>query len=179
MWVSSSWPQVKRSGLEAAVNYAYSHGVTVVAAAGNTGTQGVLYPAAYPNAIAVAATDAYNHQAWFSSYGCEVNVAAPGVGVYSTYWTPTGGSTYYSLSGTSMATPHVAGVAALLASLPQFNTPDKIRQALEETALDLGPVCRDPYYGSGLVQAYAALQFNPGAQPAKCYYYFIPWLVKP
>jgi subtilisin family serine protease len=151
--------------------------VTVVAAAGNTGTQGVLYPAAYPNAIAVAATDAYNHQAWFSSYGCEVNVAAPGVGVYSTYWTPTGGSTYYSLSGTSMSAPHVAGVAALLASLPQFNTPDKIRAALESTALDLGPAGRDPQYGYGLVQAFAALQFTLATPPPiKCYYYILPWI---
>ena len=167
------------SVMEAAVNYAYGRGVTVVAAAGNSGRSGVLYPAAYRDVIAVAATDINNNHAGFSTYGPEVDLAAPGVGVYSTYWSPGGSSTYFSLSGTSMATPHVAGVAALLASLPQFNTPDKIRQALEETALDLGPVCRDPYYGSGLVQAYAALQFNPGAQPARCYYYFIPWVGKP
>jgi serine protease len=78
-----------------------------------------------------------------------------------------------------MATPHVAGVAALLASLPEFNTPDKIQAALEGTALDLGPVCRDLYYGFGLVQAFDALQFDPNLPPpVKCYYYFIPWFVK-
>jgi serine protease len=65
----------------------------------------------------------------------------------------------------------VAGVAALLASLPEFNTPDKIRAALEGTALDLGPVCRDLYYGFGLVQAFDAVQFNPADPPPKCYYY--------
>jgi len=129
--------------MEAAINYAYGRGVTVVAAAGNTGKPGVLYPAAYPNAIAVAATDINNNRASFSSYRLQVDLAAPGVGIYSTYWTPTSGATYYSLSSTSMATPHVAGVAALLASLPQFNTPDKIRAALEETALDRGAVCND------------------------------------
>jgi thermitase len=165
--------------MEAAVNYAYGHGATIVAAAGNTGTQGVLYPAAYLNAIAVAATNPDNSRAWFSSYGPQVDLAAPGVGIYSTYWTATSGSTYFSLSGTSMATPHVAGVAALLASLPQFNTPDKIRAALEGTALDLGPVCRDPYYGFGLVQAFDALQFDPNLPvPVKCYYYFAPIIGK-
>jgi subtilisin family serine protease len=161
--------------MEAAVNYAYGHGVTVVAAAGNTGKPGVVYPAAYPNAIAVAATNSNDNHASFSSYGAEVDLAAPGVGIYSTYWTRTGGSTYTSLSGTSMAAPHVAGVAALLASLPQFNTPDKIRLALEATALDLGPVCRDPYYGIGLVQAFDAVELDPNSRPSvKCYYYFAP-----
>jgi hypothetical protein len=112
---------------------------------------GVLHPAAYANALAMAATDANDNRAWFSNYGPEVDLAAPGVGIYSTHWSSKSGSAYFSLSGTSMATPHVAGVAALLANLPQFNTPDKIRAALEGTALDLEPMCRDLYYGFGLV----------------------------
>ena len=162
--------------MEEAVDYAYAQGVTVVAAAGNTGRPGVLYPAAYPHAIAIAATDANNRLAWFSSSGPEVDVTAPGVGVYSTYWTASGGSTYQTLSGTSMATPHVAGAAALLAGLPQFNTPDKIRAALEATALDLGAPCRDSQYGVGLVQAFAALNYNPVYGQAK-YCYFFPFVV--
>jgi len=162
--------------MEAAINYAHGHGVTVVAAAGNTGKPGVLYPAAYPNAIAVAATNSNNNHASFSSYGAEVDLAAPGAGIYSTYWTPGSGSTYTTLSGTSMSTPHVTGVAALLASLPQFNKPDKIRLALEETTLDLGPVCHDPFYGLGLVQAFDAVQFNPAnPPPARCYYSYFPF----
>jgi subtilisin family serine protease len=163
--------------IEAAINYAYSEGAVIVAAAGNTGAAGVLCPAAYAGAIAVAATDANNNRAGFSNYGSAVDMAAPGVGIYSTYWSSQAGSTYGFLSGTSMAAPHVAGVAALLASLPQFDTPDKIRLALESTVLDLGPVCRDIYYGEGLVQAFAALQFDPSTvPPARCFYQFLPIL---
>jgi thermitase len=153
--------------MEDAVNYAYVHGVTVVAAAGNDNMLGVLYPAAYDNALAVASTDASNNRSSFSNYGPEIDLAAPGSSIYSTYWN--GGSTYRTLSGTSMATPHVAGVAALLAGLPQFDTPDKIRIAMETTALDLSAgsgSCQsgpgwDPCYGFGLVQARDALLFDP------------------
>jgi thermitase len=155
------------SVMEDAVNYAYSSGVTVVAAAGNDGALGggVLYPAAYDHAIAVASTDASNNRSSFSSYGPEVDLAAPGSGIYSTV--PTGScefcnpSGYNTLSGTSMATPHVAGVAALLASLPQFDSPDKIRNGMEATALDLGDPGWDQFYGFGLVQARNALLFTP------------------
>ncbi|MBF8282297.1 MAG: Peptidase S8 protein [Anaerolineales bacterium] len=145
--------------MEDAVNYAYVHGVTVVAAAGNAGSLGVLYPAAYDNALAVASTNASNNRSSFSNYGPEIDLAAPGSSIYSTYWN--GGSTYATLSGTSMATPHVAGVAALLAGLPQFDTPDKIRIAMETTALDLGDPGWDQFYGFGLVQARNALLFDP------------------
>jgi len=153
------------SVMEDAVNYAYAHGVTVVAAAGNNGSLGVFYPAAYDNAIAVASTDAGNNRSGFSNYGPEIDLAAPGSRIYSTL--PTSACTYCDpsgygyLNGTSMATPHVAGVAALLASLPQFDTPDKIRIAMESTALDLGTAGRDQFYGYGLVQARDALLFDP------------------
>ena len=162
--------------MEEAVDYAYAHGVTVVAAAGNSSSSGVLYPAVYTNTIAVAATDSSNRVAGFSSYGPEVDLAAPGVGIYSTYWNIFSGSTYGTLSGTSMAAPHVAGVAALLAGLPQFNSPDTIRLALESTALDLGAPCRDPYYGLGLAQAFAALNYDLTNKPMKRCYFF-PFLV--
>jgi thermitase len=142
--------------MEDAVNYAYAHGVTVVAAAGNDYHLGVRYPAAYPNAIAVASVDSNNSHSSFSNYGPEIDVAAPGRGILSTCL----GGGYCSKAGTSMATPHVAGVAALLASLPQFNTPDKIRAALQNTALDLGTLGWDPDYGYGLVQAHDALRYG-------------------
>ncbi len=138
-----------------AVNYAYAHGVTVVAATGNTNGP-VLYPAAYPNTIAVASVDSGNARSYFSNYGPEVDLAAPGSSIYSTGR----GGGYLYLSGTSMATPHVSGVAALLASLPQFDTPGKIRVALQATALDLGDPGWDQYYGYGLVQAYSALNYR-------------------
>ena len=145
--------------LAAAVNYAYDRDVVVVAAAGNAPGLPVSYPAAYPQVIAVASTDAGNNRSPFSAYGPEVDLAAPGSSIYSTYWN--GASTYGTLSGTSMATPHVAGVSALLAGLPQSRTAQQIRAALELTALDLGPLGRDYLYGFGLVQAGRAVRLNP------------------
>jgi subtilisin family serine protease len=141
--------------MEDAVNYAYAHGVTVVAAAGNDYQLGVRYPAAYPNAIAVASVDSNNNHSSFSNWGPQIDIAAPGSNIYSTCW----GGGYCYKTGTSMATPHVAGTAALLASLPQFNTPDQIRAALQDTALDLGTPGWDDHYGYGLVEAYYALRY--------------------
>lgn len=105
------------STLESAVNYAWNKGVVVVAAAGNSATTTPMYPAYYKNSIAVAATDSTDKLASFSNYGDWVDVAAPGVSIYSTYKD----GAYASLSGTSMASPHVAGLAGLLFAI----TPDK------------------------------------------------------
>jgi thermitase len=144
-----------------AVSYAYGKGVTIVAAAGNNGSSAPFYPAAYPHVIAVASVNSSNQVSTFSNYGSDIALAAPGEAIYSTMWAGNTalcpGSDYCALSGTSMATPHVAGVAALLAGFPQFNTPDKIQAALENTALDLGTPGWDAHYGYGLVQASAAL----------------------
>jgi len=157
--------------LEAGVNYAVEHGALVVAAAGNFSSQGVVYPGAYPNALAVAAVDIFSETLSTSSYGPQVDLAAPGGEIYSTYWS----NTYNYLSGTSMATPHVSGVAALLASRPGFETPEKIRLALEATAFDLGAPCWDTHYGFGLVQALAALNFDPLAD-RRAYCGFLPMI---
>ncbi|MFC7371442.1 S8 family peptidase [Fictibacillus iocasae] len=114
--------------LEDAVNYAASKGSVVVAAAGNESTPLPSYPAYYDKAIAVAATDQNDKIAYFSNYGPWVDVAAPGVSLYSTV----PGGKYENLSGTSMASPVVAGVAGLLAS--QGKNATQIRTALEGTA---------------------------------------------
>jgi thermitase len=142
---------VGNSGLQQAVDYAWSKGSVVVAAAGNAGTTAPNYPAYYSNAIAVASTDQNDNKSSFSTYGSWVDVAAPGSSIYATY--PT--STYASLSGTSMATPHVAGVAGLLAS--QGRSASNIRAAIENTADKISGT--GSYWAKGRVNAYKAVQY--------------------
>nr|ADK62564.1 alkaline protease [Bacillus sp. B001] len=137
--------------LEQAVNDATDSGVLVVAAAGNSGTSSLGYPARYDNAMAVGATDQSDSLASFSQYGEGLDLVAPGVGVESTY--PGGG--YDSLSGTSMAAPHVAGAAALVKQKNPGWTNEQIRSHLNDTANDLGDSFR---FGSGLLNAENAVQ---------------------
>jgi thermitase len=147
-----------------AVIYAEANGVLIFAAAGNSGGEGVLYPAKYAQVIAVAATDSLDNRASFSTYGLEVELAAPGVGNLSSV--PTGScslcdpSGYRSLSGTSMATPHAAGTGGLLLSFRSDLTNVDARQVLQLTAADKGTIGWDKFYGFGLVDAYAALSFG-------------------
>ena len=135
------------------MDYAWNRGVVVVAAAGNTGRNTYHYPAAHRNAIAVAATDANDNRAGFSTYGDFVDVAAPGSGIYSTL--TSGGYGY--MSGTSMAAPHVAGLAALLFSLNPRLTNAQVRALIETNVDDLGIVGWDAYFGSGRINARKSL----------------------
>jgi hypothetical protein len=143
---------------------AYDAGVLLVAAAGNDGNGAYSYPASYDSVISVAALDQHMNRASFSQYNDQVEIAAPGVAVLSTTpmsgcWGCDGASRYEAWDGTSMASPHVAGVAALIWSYNRAWTNADIRQALRATAMDLGAAGRDPYYGYGLVQAAEALAF--------------------
>jgi hypothetical protein len=150
-------------GEEAAVDYAWNHGAVVVAAAGNTGRNSYHYPAAHPNAIAVAATDASDNRAGFSTYGAFVDVAAPGSSVYSTL--ASGGYGY--MSGTSMASPHVAGLAGLLFSLNPQLTNAQVRELIEKNIDDRGAAGWDPYFGNGRINARKALAaVAPPPQPS-------------
>ena len=135
-----------------AIDYAYSHGVTLVAASGNNNGNFVLYPARYANVMAVGATDSSNTIAGFSNYGPEVDVVAPGVNIYST-----GIGNYFYDSGTSMSAPYVAGLAAILRGIPGSGSPANLAWAMKSTALDLGAPGRDDYYGDGLIQMDAAI----------------------
>ena len=144
--------------LQDAVNYAWNRGCLIVAAAGNGGSSSPQYPAYYTNCIAVAATDRNDQLAYFSQYGSWVDIAAPGVDVYSTWL----GDGYRSLSGTSMACPHVSGVAALVWSHNGSLTNQQLRSILETNVDPYQPYAgRTIAPNAGRVNAYRALR-SPG-----------------
>ncbi len=152
----------KSTTLEQAVNYAWNKGVVVIAAAGNNGNTTKFYPAAYGNCIAVAATDRNDARASFSTHGSWVDVAAPGVGIYSTY----DGNGYRSLDGTSMACPHVAGLAGLIWShVGPYETHRAVRERIQYTGDFVGT-----FVTSGRVNAENALK-NEGGGFAKTHFW--------
>jgi len=135
--------------LQEAVNFAISKGAVVVAAAGNEGVSSKFYPAACSGVISVGAVDSNNNKATFSNYGSWVSVAAPGVRIYSTW----AGDTYAYASGTSMATPFVAGEAAILFSFFGTNTsPAAIKQKIEANCDPVGS-----WVANGRINVLAAL----------------------
>jgi len=170
------------AALESALNRAYAAGIVLVAAAGNGGNckgkgDSLSYPARYASVIAVAATNQSDVRACFSSTGRDLELAAPGVSVFSTWPEDLtssphdpqpvceAGVCHYKFgSGTSMASPHVAGVAALLLasglvtdSNRAYGRADEVRARLNATARDLGIAGRDSQYGYGLVDSFAAV----------------------
>jgi serine protease len=136
-----------------AVTYAYNKGVIIVAAAGNDGgNNSIDYPGAYPEVIAVAALDSNKARASYSDGGPQLDIAAPGSNVVSTIGS--GDASYGTMSGTSMATPHVSGALALaLSCAPAGTTRTQVVNALYSTAEDLGAAGRDDLYGYGLARA--------------------------
>jgi thermitase len=156
--------RVSSRALEAAVKDAWARGAVIVAAAGNGGTQAKFYPGAYPNVIAVAATDNNDAKASFSTYGKWVDVAAPGVSLYSTFpnhdfylGTQNGRAQGYDIaSGTSMASPVVAGVAALAWSKLAAPSNASVREKVEATAEPIPGT--GPYWAHGRVNALEAVR---------------------
>ena len=132
--------------MRAAIKYAESQGVTVVAAAGNDG-KAVGYPAAYPEVIAVAALNPTEGIADFSSRGAKVEFIAPGVDVRSSI----PGGRYAEFDGTSMATPHVAGLAALAVARGAHGV-DRVRAALKRAARRV-PGLKPEEQGAGVIDA--------------------------
>ncbi len=155
-----------------AIRYAYyEKGVTIVCAAGNSASS-VEYPAAFPETIAVSAVDYNKNLAYYSCYGPEITVAAPGGdlrvdlngdhyadGVLQVSFEPPDYCSfgYYFLQGTSMATPHVTGTVALIMSVGPRD-PDSVKEILTSTAEDLGATGFDDYYGYGLINAGEAVK---------------------
>ncbi|MGB0714795.1 MAG: S8 family serine peptidase [Phycisphaerae bacterium] len=141
---------------EAAVDYAYENGAFVVAAAGNWAGFDVAHPAEFENAMAVAATTHNDSRAIFSNQGPALAVAAPGDDIWSTY--PLVGTRYDFLSGTSMATPVVAGLAGLIKSYLPGANPDQIWSLIEDNVIDLGDPGHDIAFGHGRIDALATMQ---------------------
>ena len=159
--------------MEDAVNYAYERGVTVVASSGNDGENDVAFPAAYENCIAVGAVRFDKTVTSYSNRGSALDLVAPGGDMdvdqnhdgepdcvlQETFWWLGLNWGYWWFAGTSMASPHVAGVAALIKAVhPEFG-PDEIRMVLEDTAEDLGGPGWDQTYGYGLIDASAAVSY--------------------
>jgi hypothetical protein len=145
-------------GIQAAMQYARTKNVVIVAAGGNNYESGNLpvYPGAYPEAIAVAAVDHNLQRAHFSNTGSYIDVSAPGAGV-TVLW-GTGNTVYAGADGTSFASPYTAALAALMVSLNPSLTPTQVADMIESSADDLGPAGIDTSYGHGLIDAQRALQ---------------------
>ena len=138
--------------LRDAVAYAHAQGAVMCAATGNNGNTTIAAPARWSQTIAVAATDNRDLRASFSNFGAETDVSAPGVNVWSL--APSGSYSYKS--GTSMAAPHVTGLAALLWSAQPTLTNLEVRALIEQGAKDLGATGRDDFYGFGRIDAAAS-----------------------
>jgi hypothetical protein len=163
------------TALGTAVAQAYANGALIIAAAGNANSSTPNYPASFPNVVSVSAVAPTLNRASYSSFGTSVDVTAPGGqtstgpshGVLSTTWNyVTNQATIDSWQGTSMATPHVAGIAALvLAREPQL-TAAQLSARLIDYAIDIGSPGADQLFGSGLVNARNAMtaSFNPPRQ---------------
>ncbi|MGG0657276.1 S8 family peptidase [Rummeliibacillus pycnus] len=146
--------------LKEAIDKAISKGVVVVAAAGNEASDMAVYPAKYEGVISVGSINKEKKLSYYSSYGPSTDVVAPGEDVYSSFYDLQKGSTFTKLSGTSMASPVVAGTVALLLSKHPNLKPAEVEYILEKTATDLGEKGFDNKYGSGLINPVAALKFD-------------------
>ncbi|WP_013324323.1 S8 family peptidase [Gloeothece verrucosa] len=147
--------------MEQAIDYAYSKGVVIIAAAGNSGDNASSYPARYPKVISVAALDAAGNKASYSNFGAGVDISAPGGDelaeiLQETIDPQTGKAAWVGLHGTSMASPHVAAVAALIKA-EGISDPQEILEVLLQSSRK---ITEDPfnYYGAGQLDAAASVE---------------------
>jgi serine protease len=159
------------AALQDACNYAALKDVVICAAAGNADIEAVEYPAAYPACVAVGATNKAKARASYSNFGAELDVVAPGGDSTSQIYQqtfkregqPSSGFAYKGKTGTSMATPHVSGLAALVRAHQATWTAAETRAAIASSCYDLGAAGWDAQFGWGLIDATAALN---SARPA-------------
>jgi len=157
----------------AAIQYASENEVLMIAASGNYYSSRPYYPASYEEVLSVGAVDNKMKSTSYSNYGEHLDFVAPGgsssLEILSAGYSANTGNTYSYMKGTSMAAPHVTGLAALLMAQGYAGRDSSgeeiIRKILRETALDLGDPGWDQYYGYGLVQAFDALNFNEERRP--------------
>ncbi len=139
-----------------AIKYAYDHDVVLIAASGNDNVSDPMYPSLYDEVLTVAAVDEKRNRAFFSNYGEHIDVAAPGEHIPSLF----PDNQYVVMSGTSMASPHVAGLAGLIRGLRPDLSNEQVYEVITSTSKDLGLRGRDPYYGHGEIQINKALEKN-------------------
>lgn len=156
-------------GMQSAINYAVEEDMLVFAAAGNLFEEGnpVTYPAALEGVVAVAASDKDDGHAWFSSAGSFVDIAAPGVSIFSPF--PPSHDEFRSVYGTSLASPHGAGLAALILSVAPSLQPLEVARIIQESAADLGDAGRDDKFGHGRVDAQAAMELTLSSLPEQLF----------
>ena len=150
------------STLQDAVNYAWGKGVVIIAAAANEATSTPYYPAACDNVVAVSASDTYDKLASFSNYGAWIDVAAPGVTIYST----NNGGGYGAWNGTSFSSPITAGMAALIWSVNPLLSNSEVVDILKQGTDDLGAPGFDTSFGFGRINLYKGLTLALGYAPA-------------
>ncbi|MBP1999184.1 subtilisin family serine protease [Paenibacillus shirakamiensis] len=144
--------------LHEAIKYAYNKDIVIVAATGNDNTERPGYPAAYPEVLSVSATDVNLKRASFSNYGSYIDVMAPGESIASTY----PNNQYAALSGTSMASPHVAALAGLIRSVNPSLHNTEVMDIIRKNVIDLGNPGRDKYFGYGQIDVLASLKAAGG-----------------
>ncbi|WP_078552981.1 S8 family peptidase [Bacillus alkalicellulosilyticus] len=140
--------------LHDAIKYADRNNVVLIAASGNDNTRRPMYPARYPEVLTVGAVSEGRHRAFFSNYGKHIDVAAPGEHIPSLF----PNNNYVIMSGTSMAAPHVAGLAGLLLAVDPTLSNQDVYDIIKGSSIDLGRRGRDPFYGFGEINVAEALR---------------------